>query len=712
MPNKKITAFNNNDNPTLEDVFPIINNGETKKMSLSGLTNFILPTIDVNTTGGTYSNGITTFINNTGGTFTVSGYTTPFTGGTVNGLTATTISATTYLNLPIIDVFVTGSYSELTALVNSSGLTVGNRYILNDYKTIYQINGSNSRDRTQTYPIVGSAGAYSRFNNVPSTIAADGDTVLCVYAPVGASISAGTYLSIVDYFNIGYISFNPQLTGSNNIGVQIEFSKPRYPNIPSNIVINDITGKPVLKPYGVLNTEVHDGTQYMSMSASENTAPKTETLILTAIATNAFSRDAESITYPGDKLTYDFTNNKIYDENLTQIGTRNGFILRRTNLNESISINYDWREQKFRRYQLDDTNWNGIILNKSGSGLSGTSGSTIYSMGGINYCTVTNPTISNNHKYLLSEPYIANFYTDLAKTVADPFISGTTSVPTVDIGERFNSVSPSIYNVDVSLPLYIFSGLTVTGTTLAKDFTIIPLLNNYPTSNVSTVKINSLTDTVFLDNSNRYGNSARIFVNSMNGTLSNSTFTTSANIVNYGTLINIKSLESMSISNYNYISNLVLMANGGLINYGRIFNSTFGNGYIGASVNEFSTYFVSSTSIILNSIFGGNRIDTFTFNNFNVNSSIFINKTSGVSTMSGKMYLTQYKNNATTYGSEIKLNTFVNQKPNKGYYGYVYDFGTNLYDLELNNFNYNKNLTYENIDASGTTSIVLVVSGK
>jgi hypothetical protein len=71
-------------------------------------TKYIGLPIDVYVTGGTYSNGVSSFVNNTGGTFTVSGYTTPFTGGTVtgdtiftNGLTATTISATTYLGLPM-----------------------------------------------------------------------------------------------------------------------------------------------------------------------------------------------------------------------------------------------------------------------------------------------------------------------------------------------------------------------------------------------------------------------------------------------------------------------------------------------------------------------------------------------------------------------------------------------------------------------------------
>jgi hypothetical protein len=73
------------------------NSGNT--FNVSGFTSGMTDTI---VTGGTYNNnsGVATFINSTGGTFSVSGFTTPFTGGTVNELTATTISATTYLGLP------------------------------------------------------------------------------------------------------------------------------------------------------------------------------------------------------------------------------------------------------------------------------------------------------------------------------------------------------------------------------------------------------------------------------------------------------------------------------------------------------------------------------------------------------------------------------------------------------------------------------------
>jgi hypothetical protein len=57
----------------------------------------------------------------------------------------------------------------------------------------------------QKHTIIGSSGAYSQFDN--RSIAADGDTVLCVYAPSGASTTTGSYVNILDYFNAG-ISFS------------------------------------------------------------------------------------------------------------------------------------------------------------------------------------------------------------------------------------------------------------------------------------------------------------------------------------------------------------------------------------------------------------------------------------------------------------------------------------------------------------------------
>ena len=103
-------------------------------VTISATTYQNLP-LDIRVTGGTYSSGTATFTNNTGGTFTVTGFSTggggTFTGGTVTGptmftagMSANTISATTYLNLPT-DIRVTGgTYSSGTAtFTNNTGGT-------------------------------------------------------------------------------------------------------------------------------------------------------------------------------------------------------------------------------------------------------------------------------------------------------------------------------------------------------------------------------------------------------------------------------------------------------------------------------------------------------------------------------------------------------------------------------------------------------------
>jgi hypothetical protein len=87
---------------------------------------------DVFVTGGTHSAGVSTFRNNTGGTFSVTGFSTTFTGGTVtgptqftNGLTANTFSATTYLGLPTDIRLTGGTYAPSTGIATYTNNTGG-----------------------------------------------------------------------------------------------------------------------------------------------------------------------------------------------------------------------------------------------------------------------------------------------------------------------------------------------------------------------------------------------------------------------------------------------------------------------------------------------------------------------------------------------------------------------------------------------------------
>ena len=168
MGSKRISDFNNNENPSGGNFFPIVVNNITMRQSLSGLssffsnnivsnnniifsggsvtgsTNFLngltsnvfsattymgLP-IDVRITGGTHNNGITIFTNSTGGTITISGYSTGgyssdiyVTGGTYSNGVATFInnSGVTFN----VSGFFTGSTQGLDA-VNFTGGTYSN----------------------------------------------------------------------------------------------------------------------------------------------------------------------------------------------------------------------------------------------------------------------------------------------------------------------------------------------------------------------------------------------------------------------------------------------------------------------------------------------------------------------------------------------------------------------------------------------------------
>ncbi len=87
--------------------------GSSYKAELQQLSSIFSGGTDTLVTGGTYSAGTITFTNSSGGTFPVTGltdgsYYLPLSGGTVTGntiftqgLTATTLSASTYLNLPV-----------------------------------------------------------------------------------------------------------------------------------------------------------------------------------------------------------------------------------------------------------------------------------------------------------------------------------------------------------------------------------------------------------------------------------------------------------------------------------------------------------------------------------------------------------------------------------------------------------------------------------
>ena len=181
---------------------------------------------DIFVTGGTYSSGtgIITFRNNSGTTFNVTGITTSstFTGGTVsgatiftNGLTANTISATTYQNLPVSGV--TGG-TGISANTTNGLVTIVNT--LPDQ--VVTISGGTNIGINGTYPnfginFTGSTGVSGDFLPLSGGTVTGGTTFTS--GLTATTISATTYLNLpTDVFVTGGTYTSGNVIFTNNTG--------------------------------------------------------------------------------------------------------------------------------------------------------------------------------------------------------------------------------------------------------------------------------------------------------------------------------------------------------------------------------------------------------------------------------------------------------------------------------------------------------------
>ena len=224
--------------------------------SVSATTYYNLPT-DIRVTGGTYNNGTTIFTNNTGGTFNVSGFTTPssllgtylplsggtVTGGTLfsSGLTATTLDITDYID------FNTGT-------TNPSA--VGGRVFFDNYSKALSY-----------YDIIG--------NNV--AIAMGQQLYTRVYNATGFQIDKGKVVTITGTSNglpsVRLATNNHSITSARPIGLAAE----NIPNNSEGLVLNNGILSGI-----TLNTFANGDTLYLSDTVAGGYVSNTSSLSFTA----------------------------------------------------------------------------------------------------------------------------------------------------------------------------------------------------------------------------------------------------------------------------------------------------------------------------------------------------------------------------------------------------------------------------------------------
>ena len=188
MPNNQNTAisgFTSLNVATGNELILAMLTGTTINLSLNTAKNYILQNLptDIRITGGTYSAGTATFTNNTGGTFSVSGFTTGSTSNnisdsiyTVNaGLSAnTTTTATTSVMTYGVNVF-TGVTSTNFATKLPQPVTGKSVKVMNNGSNFLYIYPSNIGGKINNLPI-----------NTPAIIPADGNLYefICIENPL------------------------------------------------------------------------------------------------------------------------------------------------------------------------------------------------------------------------------------------------------------------------------------------------------------------------------------------------------------------------------------------------------------------------------------------------------------------------------------------------------------------------------------------------
>jgi hypothetical protein len=540
-----------------------------------------------------------------------------------------------------------GNYNYFKTLISESKLIPEKSYILSEYVHKYYIQNTNTDPVIRYRTITAIVANFAVFNfgyvyDIPSTV-----TIYSVPTGYTGTVVVGSTTTVTYGDNYYFRFSNNMHTDVVNTGIVITYVVPRYTTLSelSAKTVYDVHGKIQMKPGGVLNTDVHDGTVYGDMTALENKKPPIESILLKAKSENSFYEDCISLTFKNDKLIYDFNNSKILNDNSQQIGTRNGWISRRYNDVLRIDINKDWRAQRSRRWLLPVGPTSSLYRNK---------------LLNIDYPN-TNPNTSFQGKYL--------FTSDLMTTTSTQNMYICSSIESSSIT---SGPFASVVSFSISMDIIGSTSSTPGGTssiTRFKDYPIFALNELLDPVDVFTCKVSELANSVFLNvnstrnfklvldtessvnnstffgypqiydkrfNSNTFNVFDSITVNGYNNTFS-STNVLSLSIFTSDTS-SISSSIIGSMANNNYLSNM-----GGLVSnttarwiFANFKNTTFtscliGGGYptitiIDSSISSGSIFHYGGLLRIINNILSNVNFESYYSQTLYVNDAIMSNK--------------------------------------------------------------------------------------
>jgi hypothetical protein len=267
--------------------------GLTSSGTISATTYQNLPS-DIRVTGASYSNNTFTFTNNTGGTYsvlfnTVTGLTVngglTITGNTsAQGLTATTISATTYQNLPT-DIRVTGAtYSNNTfTYTNNTGGTFS---VL--FNTITGLTVNGNLTVTGTTSSTAFTGSSDTISGTKGSVITSGSSTTAFITFSGSNTIGGTgYTDFIRVTNTAAGATTPTKTFRINNTGTLEIVNSDYNALP--LTLSD-TGNLIVG--GTVTPQAWNAGQTIKDTMLSNTEVTVST---TTIATS--TSDTDFVTY-------------------------------------------------------------------------------------------------------------------------------------------------------------------------------------------------------------------------------------------------------------------------------------------------------------------------------------------------------------------------------------------------------------------------------
>lgn len=567
------------------------------------------------------------------------------------------------------------SYTELNTLITNNALVVGRKYTISDYQTQYYIEGTNTTNINRNATIQGVVSNFAFFDP-PLTDVGNGVAIEVVSLPddYTGPIQVGDTATIVDFFSAFFMKFS---NGLHTVAEAVfKYSVKRFDTIDEDAVILDGNLKIMMKPNGLINTEVHDGTPYMQMTAEENRAVPTEKILVTAISGNAFAKEAESVTFPGELLEYDFTDVDIKNEDEVIIGKRNGLVKRRISADGLIDVNKDWRVQRYRRYKLSEEDWANYILQN-------TVDSSVYNVGSNHAFTLGNINTTDEHRFILPFVENKNFYQDFSQTgtISNLFEEGITDGASIVYGARMETVNDDIYKVDVVAPT-ISNG---------KDLFIFPLDDqSNPLDRVTLFRVNSLENTVFRNSNGQYVENPRITVDIKDG-IGYSSFMAggvvySSSPFNSDGLLRITAIDNIvELSNKARIADLTVLSTFLITNSGTLAFVTLGG--MAANATAFGVTYgdvrFDSGCQIRNTMIGGKRVDKLSFNNVFTNKCLFgYSRGQYLKISDSIMFLTAFKHAGDFYTNNLSIDSS-DQNTLKGRFGFLYENMPNLFGKNI-----------------------------